>query len=58
MKTITLANKTLTKKQWADYLNIDISVLYKQAKRSSFEEAVWSRLPLNERGPLPRQGKI
>jgi hypothetical protein len=57
-KKISIGRLSMTKKQWADYLNIDISVLYKQAKRSSFEEAVWSRLPLNERGPLPTQRKI
>ena len=55
---VTIGPMTLTKKEWAQYLNIDISVLYKQVKQQgiTFEEAVWRRLPLNVRRehPLPR----
>lgn len=49
-RAITVGGLTMTKKEWAKYLGVDVSALYKEAKRTSFEEAVWRRLPLHLRG--------
>lgn len=45
---VTVAGMTMTKKAWAEYLRVDVSVLYKQAKQLGlpFEEVVRRRLPL------------